>query len=57
MSNFSMLPRIMPFAKAIGSHALSKELVLSFLVFNLVTIVTEYVEILIFTHKTYFLEE
>lgn len=52
-----MLPRIMPFAKAIGSHALSEELVLSFLVFNLVTIVTEYVEILIFTHKTYFLEE
>lgn len=52
-----MLPRVMPFAKAIVSHALSGELALSFLVFNLVTIVTEYVEMLIFTHKTYFLEE
>lgn len=52
-----MLSRIMPFDKAIISYVLSEELILSFLVFNWVTIIAEYVEILIFIHKTYFLEK
>lgn len=52
-----MLSKIMSFAKAIVSYVLSGELVLSFLEFKWVTIVAEYVEILIFIHKTYFLEE
>lgn len=43
--------------KAIISHAISGELVMSFLLFIQVTIFTEYVEVLLFTHNTSFLEE